>query len=102
MPTFRVIFKWLEKLNESQYGESKKYGLDAVYQISLKSEMMGWTIVFGLDDLVCNVSKGLSCYFFIGRLNNINIKYEVKVKYHLVKIRDYCNILVCERLSSAL
>jgi hypothetical protein len=39
----------------------KKIGLlylsiDAVYQISLKSEMVGWTIVFWLDDLVWNVS----------------------------------------------
>jgi hypothetical protein len=39
----------------------KKYGLlylsiDAVYQISLKSEMVGWTIVFWLYDLVWNVS----------------------------------------------
>jgi hypothetical protein len=32
--------------------------IDAVYQISLKSEMVGWTIVFWLDDLVWNVSPG--------------------------------------------
>jgi hypothetical protein len=41
----------------------KKYGLlylsiDAVYQILLKSEMVGWTVVFWLDDLVWNVSRG--------------------------------------------
>jgi hypothetical protein len=39
----------------------KKYGLlylsiDAVHQMSLTFEMVGWTIVFWLDDLVWNVS----------------------------------------------
>jgi hypothetical protein len=39
----------------------KKFGLlylsiDAVYQISLKSEMVEWTIVFWPDDWVWNVS----------------------------------------------
>jgi hypothetical protein len=45
----------------------KKYRLlylsiDAVYQISLKSEMVEWTFVFWLDDLVWNVSVGMFVY----------------------------------------
>jgi hypothetical protein len=86
--------------------EKKKNGLlylsiDAVYQISLKSEMMGWTIVFWLDDLVWNVSPQTGSgrhYTFISPINMINkclkqlkvLSFYVTV--HILKIARFTTV----------